>query len=137
LFKKVHAFRVKPGQELFAEIARYCRENKITSGIIIGIVGSAEKARISFLEALPAKYTPRDFTGPMEIVAAQGSVALKDGETLLHIHIQLSTKDACWGGHLVEATIFSSAEVVIGELDYQLHRQLDSYTGNNELLGNN
>ena len=137
MFKKVHMFRVKPGKELFAEIAHYCRENKITSGIIIGIVGSAEKARISFLEELPAKYTPRDLAGPMEIVVAQGSIALKDEETILHVHIQLATQDACWGGHLIEATIFSTAEVTIGELDYQLRRHLDSYTGNNELLGNN
>jgi predicted DNA-binding protein with PD1-like motif len=134
LFKKVHVFRVKPGRELLEEIARFCRENNITSGIIIGIVGSAEKARISFLEKLPAKYTPRDFNGPMEIVAAQGSVALMNGKTVLHIHIQVAVKDACWGGHLVEATVFSTAEVTIGELDYQLHRQSDSYTGLNELL---
>ncbi len=69
----------------------------------------------------------------MEIVAAQGSVALINGETTLHIHIHLAKEDAGWGGHLVNATIFSTAEVTIGELDYQLHRQPDSYTGLNEL----
>jgi predicted DNA-binding protein with PD1-like motif len=137
LFKKVHMFRVKPKQELFAAIGRYCRDHEIRSGIIIGIVGSAEKAHISFLEELPAKYATIELTGPLEIVAAQGSVALKDGETWVHIHIQLSNRDACWGGHLVDATVFSSAEVTIGELDYQLRRQLDTYTGNNELLENN
>ena len=77
---------------------------------------------------------PIELTGPLEIVAAQGSVAIKDEETILHIHIQLSNRNACWGGHLVDATVFSSAEVTIGELDYQLRRQLDNYTGNNELI---
>ena len=134
MFKKVYVFRVRPGQELLAEIARYCREHAICSGIIIGIIGSAEKAHISFLKELPGKYVGKELTGPLEIVAAQGSVALLNGETIIHIHIQLAVEDACWGGHLIEATIFSTAEVTIGELDYQLHRQFDSYTGLNELL---
>ena len=136
LFKKVHVFRVKPGQELLAEIARYCRENAITSGIIIGIIGSAEKARLNSVKELPAKFFSNDLTGPLEIVSGQGSVALMNGETLLHIHLQVANKDACWGGHLADATIYSTAEVTIGELDYQLHRQFDSYTGLNELVEN-
>ncbi len=136
MFKKVHVFRVKPGQELVAEIARYCRENALCSGIIIGIIGSAEKARINTVKVLPAKFMSEELKGPLEIVAGQGSVALMNGETLLHIHLQVASKDTCRGGHLAEATIYSTAEVVIGELDYQLHRKFDSYTGLNELLEN-
>ena len=133
MFKKVHVFRVKPGQELLAAVTGYCAENAITSGIIIGIIGSAERACLNFLHGLPGKFEGKEFSGPLEIVAAQGSVALMNGETIVHIHIQVSTEDAAWGGHLVDATIFSTAEVTIGELDYQLHRQFDSYTGLNEL----
>jgi predicted DNA-binding protein with PD1-like motif len=33
--------------------------------------------------------------------------------------------------------VFSTAEVVIGELDQQLRRETDSYTGLNELVGDN
>ena len=133
MFKKVHLFRVKPGQELLGEITRYCRENRITSGIIIGIIGSAERACLNFLHKLPGQYEGKEFTGPLEIVAAQGSVATMNSETIIHIHIQLAKEDGSWGGHLVNATIFSTAEVTIGELDYPLHRQLDKYTGLNEL----
>jgi predicted DNA-binding protein with PD1-like motif len=136
LFKKVHVFRVKPDKELFTEITRYCRDNAITSGVIIGIIGSVTKARLNFLHELPGNYAPEDFSGPLEIVTAQGSVALLSGETIVHIHIQLSNKDGCMGGHLVDATIFSTAEVTIGELDYQLRRRFDTYTGLNELEDN-
>jgi hypothetical protein len=30
--------------------------------------------------------------------------------------------------------VFSTAEVVMGELEYQLRRELDTYTGLNELV---
>ena len=134
MFKKVHVFRVKPKQELLGSIESYCREHAITSGIIMGIIGSVEKARLNFLMELPGKYEGVDYSGPLEIVCAQGSVALKDDEPIIHIHIQLSGQDICRGGHLAEAIVFSTAEVIIGELDCQLRRQSDSYTGLNELI---
>lgn len=134
MFKKVHVFRVKPGQELLDSITSYCIKSGISSAVIIGIIGSLAKARLNFLEALPGKYESVDYEGPLEIVCAQGSIALKDSAPVIHIHIQLSTQDICCGGHLAGATVFSTAEVSIGELDYQLVRQLDDYTGLNELV---
>ncbi len=130
---KTHVFRVKPEQELLAEIGRYCLENHITSGLIVGIIGSVLSARLNFLTRLPGGYDSVDYTGPMEIVGAQGSVSLKEDNLIVHIHILLSRQDFSVGGHLAEATVFSTAEVAIRELDYQLLRQFDSYTGLNEL----
>jgi hypothetical protein len=125
---------VKPGQELLSEVAHYCHEHSISSGIVISIIGSVERARLNFLKGLPGKYEGVDFRGPLEIVSAQGSVALKNDNPVIHIHIQLSGQDTCRGGHLAQVTVFSTAEVTIGELDYQLRRQSDSYTGLDELL---
>jgi len=133
LFKKIHVFRVKPGQELLDGISRYCQDNGVLSGVIIGIIGSLENAKLNFLKSLPGKYDSVDYSGPLEIVCAQGTIALKDDTVIIHIHIQLSAENLCSGGHLDRATVFSTAEVSIGELDYQLRRQMDSYTGLNEL----
>lgn len=134
MIKKVHVFRVRPGQELLGNIARYCHENSVSSGVIIGIIGSLDRARLNFLKKLPGKYESLDYSGPLEIVCAQGSIALKDDNQVIHIHIQLSGQDVCRGGHLAEGIVFSTAEVAIAELDYQLRRQFDSYTGLNELV---
>jgi len=133
LFKNIHVFRVKPKQELLGEVARYCQEHGISSGVVIGIIGSAENARLNFLMELPGKYVPVDYQGPLEIVCAQGSIALKNDDLIVHVHIQLSGQKTCCGGHLAKATVFSTAEVVIGELDYQIRRKDDSYTGLAEL----
>jgi len=133
VFKKVHVLRVKPNQELASEIVSYCRQNDISSGVVIGIIGSVGSASLNFLRELPGKYETKEYQGPLEIVCAQGSIALKDTELIVHVHIQLSSLDGCQGGHLVEAKVFSTAEVAIGELDYQLYRHADDYTGLNEL----
>lgn len=134
MFKKIHVFRIKPQQELLAEIARYCNEHSIYSGLVLGIIGSVKRARLNFLVELPGKYVGVEFQGPLEIVCAQGSIALKNKEPIIHIHMLLSEKEYCHGGHLAEADIFSTAEVSIAEIDYQLNRYYDNYTGLNELL---
>jgi predicted DNA-binding protein with PD1-like motif len=133
MFKKLHVFRIKPGEELLDGVESYCREHNITSGIVTGIIGSAQKVRLHFLKELPGKYEAADYTGPLEIVGAQGSIALRDDELIIHIHMLISSKDICRGGHLAEAEILTTAEVTIGELDYQLQRYFDEYTGLNEL----
>ena len=134
MFKKIHVFRVMPGQELLTGITTYCRQNNVTSGVIIGIIGSVTKIKLNYLLKLPGDYKTIEYTGPLEIVCAQGTVALKEGNLMLHIHMQLSSPEISHGGHVVDAMIFSTAEVTIGELDYHLNRTLDQYTGLNELI---
>lgn len=133
MFTQVHLFRVLPGKELLNAITDYCHEHKISSGVILGVIGSVQDAQLNFLTQLPGRYEPTSLEGPLEIASAQGSVALKDEGLFIHLHAVLSNQDICLGGHLARATIFSTAEVAIGELAYQLYRQYDDYTGLNEL----
>ena len=69
----------------------------------------------------------------MEIIGVQGSVTCKDSGIIVHVHLQVSNQRECYGGHLVKAEVFSTAEVMIGELIYQVYRYADGYTGLNEL----
>ncbi len=133
MFKKVHVLRIKPGQELLSEISRHCSENNITSAIVLGIIGSLNNATLNYLVDLPGKYDSISYTGPLEIVCAQGTIAKVNESVVIHIHIQISGKNACHGGHLDSANVFSTAEVTLGELDYQLIRKQDPFTGLNEL----
>ena len=98
MFKKIHVFRVMPGQELLTEITAYCKKNNVTSGVIFGIIGSVTKIKLNFLLKLPGEYKSVEYTGPLEIVCSQGTVALKDNNPILHIHMQLSSQEISRGG---------------------------------------
>ena len=134
MFKKIHVFRIMPGQELLTGITAYCKNNNVTSGVVFGIIGSVTKVKLNFLLKLPGEYKSVEYTGPLEIVCSQGTVALKDNNPILHIHMQLSSQEISRGGHVAEAIIFSTAEVTIGELDFPLYRAQDKYTDLNELV---
>ena len=105
MFKKIHVFRVMPGQELLDRNNGLLSRRTISrSGVIIGIIGSVTRVKLNFLLKLPGDYKQVEYTGPLEIVCAQGTVALKDGNLLLHIHMQLSSQEISRGGHVAEAT---------------------------------
>jgi predicted DNA-binding protein with PD1-like motif len=130
---KIHVFRVMPDKELLSSVKAFCESKGIKSGIITGIIGSLKTAKLGFLKELPGKYITKEFKGPLEIVAAQGSIALCDSELIIHIHMLISDDHQAIGGHLSEAQVFSTAEVVIQELDQQLVRKKDEHTGLNEI----
>lgn len=130
---EIKIFRVKPDNDLLTRIIEYCEKNKIKSGIVVGIIGSLKNAKLGFLKTLPANYITKDFEGPLEIVCAQGNISLCKNELIVHIHLVISNEYTAVGGHLVEAIVFSTAEVVIQELDYRIERKLDDYTGLNEI----
>ncbi len=131
-----HVFRVGPDQPLLAEIKRYCEEKNINSALVLGIIGSLNEVTLAFIRSVPADYVTEDFTGPLEIAAAQGSIAMDKGERVLHIHLVISDHDRAVGGHLVEGKIFTTAEVALMEFEEgeaELKRKLDDYTGLKEL----
>jgi len=126
-------FRVKPNEELVQSISQYCKSHSINSGVIISIIGSVKSVKLGFLKELPGKYITKEFPGPLEIVSAQGTIATFKNEFALHIHILVSDENHAVGGHLNEARIFSTAEVVIAKSDRQIIRRFDNYTGLKEL----
>lgn len=133
MFSRIHIFRLKPDQKLFEGILNYCQKKQITSGVIVSLLGSLKNVELGFLKKLPGKYITRKINGPLEIVSGTGTVAKMASKTVLHIHLETSDAKKALGGHLVEGTIFSTAEVVIGQLKEQINRQKDNITGLNEL----
>ncbi len=130
---QIHVFRVRPDEELVRSITQYCESKHITSAVVTGIIGSLRSVKLGFLKDLPGKYKTEDFQGPVEIVCAQGTVAIYQGEFALHIHILVSDENRAVGGHLTSARVFSTAEVALAELDRQIKRRFDDYTGLKEL----
>jgi len=130
---QTYVLRVKPDEELVHSISQYCESNRITSGVITGIIGSLQSVKLGFLKKLPGSYITKKFHGPLEIVSAQGSIATYRNEFALHIHILLSDENHSIGGYLTEAHVFSTAEVVVAELNQQITRRFDDYTGLKEL----
>lgn len=125
---KIYALRLKPNQDLRAELERFVKENKIGAGFIITAVGSLKETKIRLADQPDSAA----FEGKYEIVSLVGTLSA-DG---VHLHISLSDKTGkTIGGHLTEGCkIYTTAEIVIGTTDeINFTREIDAETTYKEL----
>jgi predicted DNA-binding protein with PD1-like motif len=125
---KVHAFRLKPGQDLKSEIVNYVREHQIKAGVIMMCVGSLNRAVIRMAN----EQITKTFEQKFEIVSLVGTLS-QDG---CHLHISLADVEGnVIGGHLKEGcSVYSTAEVILAEFDDLIFNRIDDpETGFKEL----
>jgi uncharacterized protein len=103
----VHAFRLKPGQDLRKEIEAYVKENKITAGWITTSVGSLTHYNIRFAN----QQNGSTDSGHFEIVSLTGTVSTNGS----HMHISISDSTGrTIGGHLLQdCIVYTTAEIII------------------------
>jgi predicted DNA-binding protein with PD1-like motif len=65
----------------------------------------------------------------VEVLILAGDVALKDGEPQVHAHVVLGRSDgSTCGGHLLEAHVWPTLEVILEESPTHLKRRFDKET---------
>jgi predicted DNA-binding protein with PD1-like motif len=146
---KVVMIRLQPGVDLVEGITEACTAQGMKSGAITSCIGSLRRA--SFFTAVPlpnkmgAGYgDPTDIEGPLELVAAQGTIGLDvEGHLLIHMHGALGDgRGNLHGGHLIKGKcpVLITCEIMIAFLegvraeqryDAETDMKLLTFVGNN------
>lgn len=133
MFKSVKILRLGPGQEFLTELHNYCERKNISSAVILGVIGSFEAVELGTARKDGAFGQDHDkYTGHLSVISGQGSLCLHEGKRAFHIHMVLVDPEKpgqLIGGHVHGATVWSTVEIYIGELDYQLYREIDPVVG--------
>ncbi|HVY61720.1 MAG TPA: PPC domain-containing DNA-binding protein [Planctomycetota bacterium] len=127
---RVHALRLRPGQDVFDELQRFAKARRIEAGVVLTCAGSVRRAAIRFADR-PA---PAVLEGKREIVSLVGTVSASAG---CHLHVALADgAGATIGGHLASGTlVYTTAEIAIGEIDdVTFERRPDPETTYRELV---
>ncbi len=105
---KVHAIRLKPGQDLRKEIESFVAKEKINAGYIITCVGSLTQTNIRYAN----QQSGAIMNGHFEIVSLTGTISINGS----HLHISVSDSiGTTIGGHLLDTNlIYTKDEIVIG-----------------------
>lgn len=134
---RVIVARVLPGTDLIEAIEKICKENNVTSASIISCIGALRESAVlnpispdSIPSEKPNATTEGEvragygealvIPGPLQILAAQGTVVTaEDGTLTVHIHAMVvDEKHTVYGGHLPKGKnpIDDTAEVTIQEV---------------------
>lgn len=135
-FKRIgtcYFIRFERGEKVIASLMALCEAEKIEAGFFngLGAVGEVELAHYS----LPKKeYSFLKLSGQYEITSLHGNISTLDGKPYIHSHITVGDdKFEARSGHLKEAVVSVTAEIVLMALDGQLTRFKDQATGINLL----
>lgn len=125
---QIHAFRLRPGQDLRKELEAYVRSAAIEAGWVATCVGSLTQAHLR----LANQETGTLVQGPFEILSLTGTVSIHG----CHLHLCISNSTgATTGGHLLEESlVHTTAEIILGETrDLVFTREEDGTTPWKEL----
>lgn len=118
------------GDELATGLSKFANEQNL-SAASFKAVGALSSVRLGWYNLGSKKYDPSVILDEqVELLSLIGDVALRDGKPVVHSHMVIGRKDGtAHGGHLLEAYIRPTCEVVLTESPTQLHKFLDPESG--------
>lgn len=124
-----YILRLDPGEEIIDSLKRFCSENKIESGRVMGI-GAIRQTRIGYINLESKDYIFREFIGDYELTSLMGNISIVDGDVFIHLHITATNTDFNMiGGHLDFAIVSATAEIFIDVYNERFARIFDPDTG--------
>lgn len=123
--------RIDRGEEILASVTKACAENNIRLAAVSAI-GAVDHAVIGLYRVEERAYHSHTIDGEMELTALVGNVTTKGGELYLHLHATFADEAGhAFGGHLNEARISGTCEMIIQKLDGEVGRTVDPQTSLN------
>ena len=128
--RRTYAVALETGEQVISTLTGLARDLDL-AGSSVSAIGGFQHAKLGYFNPQNADFVENEVDEQVEVLSFQGSVAEEtDGSPHLHIHVVLGRRDASTrGGHLVEATVRPTLEVIIVESPEHLHRQRDEKTG--------
>jgi uncharacterized protein len=127
--QKTYALVFDTGDEVIATLERFAREQGITAAQFTAI-GAFSDAMLGYFDWERKDYDRIPVREQVEVLTLAGDVALKDGTPALHAHVVVGMRDGqARGGHLLEARVRPTLELVLVESPGHLRRRHDPQTG--------
>lgn len=128
---KLIAVRVNRGEEIVACVREVCKKERVRFASAEGI-GAVDRAVVGLYHVGEKKYCSNTFTGEMEMTSLLGNVTEKDDDVYLHFHAAFAKEDGqVVGGHLNEAVVSGTAEIILRTGKGSVGRRADPETGLN------
>jgi predicted DNA-binding protein with PD1-like motif len=117
------------GDEVVATLEAFAREHELTAARFTAI-GAFSEATLGYFDWERKTYAEIPLAEQVEVLTLAGDIALKDGEPAVHAHVVVGKRDAtAHGGHLLEARVRPTLELVLVESPAHLRKEHDPETG--------
>ena len=127
--EKTFALILETGEEAMACLTRFAEEQKMSAAQFTAI-GAFSEAVLGFFDFAVRDYRRIPIAEQVEVLSLIGDVALDEGKPKVHAHVVVGdSRGRAHGGHLLEARVRPTLEVIINEMPAHLHRRHDPASG--------
>ena len=117
------------GDEVVSELEAFARDRGMTAASFTA-VGALRRAVVGYFDWEAKRYLRIPVEEQVELLSLTGDIALADGGPAVHAHVVLGRRDATTrGGHLLEATVRPTLELILTEAPVHLVKRADPETG--------
>lgn len=125
----IYLITLKRGEQVVATVTRFCAEHGIQNGYLTGI-GAVDELTCGYYALSEKQYHFTEYHDLIEVVSLTGNVFLKEGKPFVHAHgVFTDTKNAAFGGHIVDMRVGVTLEVVLMPLSSAFSRLPDECIG--------
>jgi len=124
-----YAVVLDTGDEVIAELGKFVREQEVEAASLTAI-GAFSRAVIGYFEWETKQYKKIPVDEQVEVLSLLGDVAVGDQGPTLHLHTVLGKANgSVVGGHLIEAYVRPTLEVILIQPPSYLRKRKDPETG--------
>lgn len=117
------------GDEVMASLQRFAAEHNLIASRLTAI-GAFESATLGYFDWERKAYERIPVHEQVEVLSLVGDIALDGAKPKVHAHVVLGRRDGSTvGGHLLEARVRPTLEVMLVDSPEYLRRQCDPVSG--------
>jgi len=125
---KQYAVIFYQGDEAFSGLLEFAEKYQVTSAHFIAI-GALDGATLGWFDPRRKMYKKVHITGQHEVIGMSGDIALYEGKPVVHTHMLVGGPDGTTqGGHVLEAYVSPTLEVMVTVDPVAMHKRLDPAT---------
>jgi uncharacterized protein len=115
--------------EVMSELSAFARAQSLSAAHFTGI-GAFRDVMLGYFERERKRYRKIPVREQVEVLSLIGDVALDGADPKIHAHVVVGKSDGtAHGGHLLEARVWPTLEVVLAESPRHLRKRIDPETG--------
>ncbi len=127
--EKTYVVVFDEGDEPVRGLLQFAGQERLGASRFTSIGGFSE-VTIGYFDLEKKDYIPIRLAEQVEVVSLTGNIALNDGKPKVHAHVVVAKRDGtAHGGHLLEARVRPTLEVLLVESPEDLARTTDRKTG--------
>ena len=127
--QRTFAVAFDKGDEVLENLLAFAREQRLSAAEFTGI-GALSDAVLGYFDWQKKDYRRIALDEQVEVLNLTGNIALAEWKPKLHPHIVLGKADGtAHGGHLLQAHVRPTLEVIVTESPAHLQRRSDPETG--------